>query len=155
MKDPYSNLQRVELDDLSNIKCDTFLGEVKKASGKSVLVIRFRGEYRPGSAGEPDARFIFAKLHAAYEAWETWGIIIDMSGLKYEWGDDIDGFTAFRPLIWHDEEYPFALIVGPESEVGLATLYYGDLDKKSFSEPWVFRDLSECWEYIENESGKI
>ena len=155
MKDPYSSMERVDLDSLSKIKCDTFLGEAEKGSGKSILVIRFKGEYRQGSAGEPDAKYIFAKLQAAYQAWESWGIIIDMSEFKYGWGDDLDGFTALRPFEWCDEEYPFALIVGPECETALATLYYGDLDKKSFSEPWIFRDITTGWKYVEDELGKI
>jgi hypothetical protein len=46
------------------------------------------------------------------------------------------------------------LIVGPDSETALSSLYYGDLERDSFSESWVFRDLPACREYVEGELEK-
>ena len=152
----YSELRKVDFADLSNLRFECFLGEVQSRSDRPVLVIRFAGEYRHGSAGEPDARFMFAMLAAAFQAWECWAVILDLSGLSYEWGDDIDGLWAMQPLQWAGGEYPMALIVGAQSERALASLYYDrNLERTSFSEPWVFRDMAAGLKHIEDELAKI
>ncbi len=154
--DSYSALRKVDFADLSNIECDFFLGEIKAKSNYPVLVIRFTGEYRRGSRGEPDARFIFAMLQAAFQSWECWALILDLSALHYEWGDDIEWLFSTQPMQWAGEEYPRALIVGQKSERALASLYYdGNLDRTSFSEPWVFRDFASGWKYVEDKLAKI
>ena len=158
MKDPYSNLQKVDFADLSKIQCDIFFGEVKREVAYPVLVVRFTGKYRQGSAGAPDARFMFAMLEAAIGAWKCWALILDLSGLAYEWGDDIEGIWSMRlSYAWTEEgEDLIALIVGPESERALASLYYDeDLNRTSFSEPWVFRDFPSAWNYIEGELANM
>jgi hypothetical protein len=52
--------------------------------------IRFRGLYRPGSAGYEDSLFIRWRLKQFCEAVEPQQLIIDLRSLSYEWGDDID-----------------------------------------------------------------
>jgi hypothetical protein len=61
------------------------------------LLVTFSGTYRPGSAGNPDGRFI-AMVMAAALAWETGhGAVIDLSALDYVGGDYLSYWSSFIP----------------------------------------------------------
>lgn len=60
------------------------LGRVAQASG--ALIVQFRGKYRYGGLGNPDARYMRGVILQGCETWEPWNLIVDLSRLSYEWG---------------------------------------------------------------------
>ncbi len=64
-----------------------YIPETRRTAG----LIKFRGVYRRGSAGTPDATFIqwrldeFGKLE---DPMPIWGLVVDFRELDYVWGDD-------------------------------------------------------------------
>ena len=61
-----------------------------KSYAKHVLVICFEGTYHDGSSGNPDASFMLSMGNAGVQAFNPDAIILDLSALKYEWGDEMD-----------------------------------------------------------------
>lgn len=59
--------------------------------------VEFTGEYRHGSSGSDDARFICWRLEQYCETISPYGLIVDLRGLAYEWGDDLDLYPSRFP----------------------------------------------------------
>lgn len=91
-----------------------------------LLVLAFRGVYRPGSQGNPDARRMRAEALAHLGVWPCDGLLLDLRELAYTWGDAILGVL--------DLEVPDAtlspptlILAGPASRPGLSTLVRPDV----------------------------
>jgi len=86
-----------------------------------ILVIAFAGDYREGSAGNPDAARMRAHVAAAVAAWGCDGVVLDLTELGYRWGDGLIGVfeatdgDARLPR-------PGAVVAGPRSRGGLSSL---------------------------------
>lgn len=119
---PIVKLTPVSIEKLSDIKFTAALAPHERVSSSEFLLVAFTGVYRDGSAGAPDATFIAAIMEAAQRAWYTDSVIIDLSGLAYHWGDEMDWI--------HDVGYdygsrchkPLAIIVGDDCRDALKTL---------------------------------
>lgn len=85
------------------------------------LVLRFRGRYRPGSQGKPDAACLAAHAAAALEAWDCDAVVFDLGALDYRWGDGlvrvfaVEGAEGWLPRA-------SAVVLGPGSRDGLQSL---------------------------------
>jgi hypothetical protein len=75
-------------------------------------LIRFTGSYQKGSAGVDDARYIRWTLRQFLELAQIDGLVIDCTGLDYEWGDDLD-FPVRSDL-------PFCVVVQPDQRQAYA-----------------------------------
>lgn len=91
-----------------------------------LLVLAYHGAYRPGSQGNPDARRMRAEALAHLSVWPCDGLLFDLRGLSYSWGDAILGVL--------DLEVPDAtlappslILAGPDSRPGLASLLRPDV----------------------------
>lgn len=82
----------------------------------------------------------------------NWGLIIDLSDLSYEWGDQIESVFFVGEDKYIDTLFPVALIVGSRSEEAIRTLFVGLESNKTIEEiGWAFKDLNRAWEYIESK----
>jgi hypothetical protein len=79
--------ERLELDDISAIRAE--ISRAIPDGETSVLTLAFRGVYRDGSAGNPDARYMAAIATQAVYAWEPRAVVYDLRTLEYRWGDGI------------------------------------------------------------------
>lgn len=60
-----------------------------------MLIVSISGRYRDGSAGAPDAACISGRCRTAIDLWDARAVILDLTQLSYEWGDDFDNiYTA-------------------------------------------------------------
>lgn len=59
--------------------------------------VEVTGEYRLGSSGFDDARFICWRLEQYCETIAPYGLIVDLRGLVYKWGDDLDLYPSRFP----------------------------------------------------------
>jgi len=128
-----------------------FLTPSEKRPHLEVLVIRYTGEYPSGSGGNADAVYMHAMAKAAVAAFEPWGVIHDLSELRYEWGDLLEMVFGVGPEF---EPAPVALVVGPGCEEAIRTLCHG-IDSKEPIDTlgWVFRDLPSAWRYVVDRIG--
>jgi len=143
-------LQELTLGSLSSIEVSFFSAPSRAADYYDLLVVKFRGHYRRGSSGTPDALFMSAMAEAGIVAWGPAGLILDLSELEYEWGELLETVFAAGESHYGDSRFPQAVIVGPHSEKAVRTLVVG-LDS---TEPlecigWLFRDLDSAWSYVE------
>lgn len=117
------------------------LGHPYAESG--AVVVQFGGVYRWGGCGNPDARFMHGVVGLADTLFEPWNLIVDLSSLSYEWGDAI---LDFAPLASHSS---LALVVGPDCEHGLATLFFGmPTTKRAIQRSGVFASVKAARRYL-------
>jgi len=86
-----------------------------------VLVLKFAGTYRHGSAGNPDATAMFARARSALAAWHPDALVFDFRALDYRWGDGmlrVVGIESDFP----DTPLPTVVAAGEGSRAGLSSL---------------------------------
>jgi len=128
-----------------------FLTPSEKRPFLEILVLRYSGEYPFGSAGNADASYMHAMVKAAVAAFEPFGVIHDLSELKYEWGDLLEMVFSVGP---ETEPSPVAVVVGPGCEEAVRTLCHGINSTEPLdSLGWVFRDLQSAWRYVADLIG--
>jgi hypothetical protein len=104
----------------------------------SALRVTFRGVYRPGSAGSPDAGLMMAVTGAALARDWPDVVIFDFTELDYKWGDGLLGI--FEVVGARDRDHPIACVVvaGPESAPAVKSLLGGGSD-------WLFDSVEAAW----------
>lgn len=144
-------LEPLNLSDLSSIRVQFARARTRRAWG-SILVIKYSGTYRPGSLGEPDARFMLAMGVAGVRAWEPNGVILDLSDLTYRWGNNLECLLEIGSHEFSDVGFPLALVVGPRCERAVRSLLIPPGgESASVMEEILFRDLQHAWDYVEGE----
>ncbi|MEQ9363467.1 MAG: hypothetical protein RIF32_04450 [Leptospirales bacterium] len=103
-----------------------------------LLIARVIGQYRDGSRGNSDARYIRGMISTAVELWRPAGVIIDFTQMKYEWGDMLE--------IVYDatEDTQSAYVVGPGCRRAMSTLCYGVDSTRDIIEQDGFYDSPEA-----------
>ena len=87
---------------------------------------------------------------AALAAYEPMALILDLSGLHYEWGDDMDQVLSAGESTYVDGSFPMALVVGDKCREGLRTLCHGiNSTERLESLGWAHSDLDAAWSYID------
>lgn len=87
------------------------------------LLVRFRGAYRGGSRGRPDATYICAVVQMALAAWFAPGLVIDLRELHYECGDEMA--WIFGLGAWHagaKVRAPVTIVAGDGCRDALSSL---------------------------------
>lgn len=87
-----------------------------------VLELRFAGEYRAGSEGNPDAAAMKELVITQLARTEPDVVLLDLSRLRYGWGDAI--LRVFEIIAGFDPDYPVETVVrgGPHSASALVSL---------------------------------
>jgi hypothetical protein len=139
----------VTLHDPDNpIGCEFFLDRLED-DWREVLIVRFVGKYRIGHLGQPDAAYMAAMSAAAEVRWEPQGIVLDLSGLEYEWGDNLDNVLNW---CWSRLDGPGAVVVGGACKEAIRTLLFGVHSEKSLAEREdYFEDLEAAVAYVRKE----
>jgi len=74
--------------------------------------VEFRGTYRYGSAGSNDALYIRWTLNSFCDVAYVSGLVVDLRGLAYEWGDNL----SIWPYSLRERGAPIRVIVSPEHQ---------------------------------------
>lgn len=147
--------QQVRLEDLSEINYEIHIGTSLSVEYLTIMILKFSGSYGFGSSGNCDAAFMSAIGKAALEAWSPDGLIIDLSELYYEWGDQLERVFFIGSDRYIDSPFPVALLVGAKCEEAVRTLLLGINSTQTIKEiGWVFTELEEAWSYIEHEKKR-
>lgn len=133
--------------------CPTMAYEIHITEGEPYksdrsLVISFSGQYRDGSLGNPDASYMKGIINLASDIWWHKSLVIDLSGLRYEWGDMIE--VALDP----PGKRSVAIVVGPECESALATLWFGlDTTQRATEQEGVFNSVEAALAHLRRTPG--
>lgn len=139
----------LDLEALSDIDVSYRIARSIHKPNRRVLVVSFSGEYRGGSDGNPDARYMLLKASAGLAAvHRRAGIVLDLTDLEYVWGDLLETVFAVGNTA-HPSAVPLAVVVGRHCEAAVRTLILGiDSRKRLRTVKWVFRDLDKACEYV-------
>ena len=144
---PVSFDNSVPFSNKSSINYSIQIATTGEITSPTTLIIHFMGEYRYGTGGNPDARYMIEIISAAIDRWPPNSLLIDLSKLSYEWGDKIEGVLDFANYL------PTAFIVGAKCREGLSSLVFGLYTKKDVTDAEeFFENISEAFEYLRNKS---
>jgi hypothetical protein len=138
------NLRPVRIEEETRLRCEFQLETTGRNSFQYTLIARFSGDYRDGSAGKPDARFIAGMTRMGVAIWHPAALILDLSELRYEWGDDLG--EILPPGGKHLRS---AVVIGPGCARAIATLLWGVNTQKAATEAeFIFDNLEAAWEAV-------
>jgi hypothetical protein len=138
MQDNEIRLRPVSYADLSSLQHQMLVFEAPEWQTPEFLVIRYGGTYRAGAAGRADALYMVAAAAAAREAWFAESTILDLQGLEYTWGDEMEWFCGVgwdRASRCHA---PLAIVVGERCRSALRTLLREEYDR------WCVETMEEA-----------
>jgi hypothetical protein len=140
------NLTPLRLADLSSIQVAPSLARVD--GGPPVLVLAFRGAYRRGSEGNPDAQFLVGVTAQLLATWPgAAALVFDLCELTYTWGDgllrvfDVELEPDLTPL-------PRAAVVSERSGPALRSLLAGGAG-------FVFDDLEAAVRHVSGRAAEL
>jgi hypothetical protein len=140
-------LQQVRIEDETRLGYEFRLETSGRNSFCYTLIAKFLGDYRDGSAGKPDLRFIVGMTKMAVAIWYPAALVLDLSELRYEWGDDMNELLS--PTFGGERA---AVVVGPKCAraiATLATLLWGVSTQKAATEAdFIFESVEEAWEAV-------
>ncbi len=95
------------------------------------VLVRCVGEYREGSAGNPDAQAIIEYCRRVIEKTGCEGIVLDYRELTYTWGDLIEATLdiAIDDPIHRFRHIPTVFVAGDPCREALGTLFDDDYDE--------------------------
>jgi hypothetical protein len=105
-------LRDCSLSDLGELDCGYACGELPSGAHLKVLAVRLAGAADRSS--NPIFELASAVIMAGLEAWRPWALILDLRGLEYSWGDQMENVlqTAER---WYEPLQPTLAAFGGES----------------------------------------
>ena len=129
---PGPDITPVSLSDLSDVTC-AFSRCILPSSHADCLIVAFDGE--AGNSHEHCGAFAYmrAMIAAAIAAWDPSALVLDLTWLKYDWGDEMGRVLGTIGL-------PTTVVVSMLNREGLTSLVQDEL----FAEPrdWLFDSLS-------------
>ena len=85
-----NSFKKVHIEEECNdMKCQFFVMNLNDSILNDILHVKFDGEYRSGSMGKPELGYLVGMVNLGIEIWSPFKVIIDIRGVKYEWGDDM------------------------------------------------------------------
>ena len=121
-------LTPVSFESLSSITYSVALPQCDRFDTPEFVYVAFSGQYRDGAEGAPDATFIVSIMEAVQRAWYTDCLIIDLTELVYDWGDNMAWVYGIG---WSGQtrcHKPMAIIVSDKCRKALRTLAPDDYD---------------------------
>lgn len=114
------SLKKVDLEETCNgMACEYSTLNLKDTHLIDILCIKYTGKYRYGSLGKTELGYMIGKYELGKAVWTPFKIIIDISNVIYEWGDDME-------LLLHiSDRKSSVMIVGKKNRKSLSTLMYG------------------------------
>ena len=128
-----------------SLKCE--IGELPvKDEYRGIGYFKVSGIYKDGSSGSDDAEhargmMAYAQERYCYSLW-----LLDLSELKYDWGDDIDLILGMDEL---EEIDSVAIVVGSECIEAISTLD-GLLNPPEYclTKEGYYDNISDAYEYL-------
>lgn len=137
-------LQPVRIEDETKLRCEFQLETTGGNPFRTTLIAKFIGEYQDGSSGKPDSRFMAGMVEMAVAIWHPAAVVLDLSELQYEWGDDMANLLP--PNAGGKKS---AVVVGPKCVRAIATLMWGVNTMREATEAeFIFDDVKAAWEYV-------
>jgi hypothetical protein len=134
----------VRIEDASNLRHEFKLETTDESYFRSILIARFIGDYRGGSSGRPDAVYMTGMLRMAVELWGPAGLVLDLSGVRYDWGDEM--YWLLPPDVGGKKA---AVVVGPKCARAIATLLWGvNTTKEATEAEFIFDNVVAAWEAV-------
>jgi len=133
----------VRLEDETRLRYEFQLETSGRNSFCYTLIAKFIGEYRDGSAGRPDVDFIVGMTNLAVAMWHPAALVLDLSDLRYEWGDEMSW------LLPPSVTCKAAVVVGPKCARAIATVMWGlDTQKQATEADFIFETVEAAWESV-------
>lgn len=141
-------LQPVRLEDETNIRSEFQLEATGRNPFCFTLIAKFTGDYRDGSAGKPDLRFMVGMTKTAVAIWQPAALVVDLSELRYEWGDDLADLVS--PTVAGKKT---AVVVGPKCARAIATLLWGTETQREATEAdFIFANVEAAWQAVRHRN---
>lgn len=143
------NLKSITIDEYCpTITYDFKILNLRNTNLIEMLVISFHGTYRDGAAGSPDAGLIKGIVKTGLSVFDPFSLLIDLSDLKYDWGDNLDlSFeeTAYTKIV---------ILVGEKCRRALSTLSYGmHTDKDIVDNEFFFDSFDKAIDKLKSKSS--
>ena len=142
-------LEPVSFDKETDIRYAFQLETTGRNRFRYTLIAAFSGTYRPGSAGAPDAHFIYGITRTAIAVWYPAALILDLRALSYIWGDEMDWLLSD---VW-DERIPAAVVGSEACLPAIGTLIHGiNSTQPATDADHIFESIDEAWEYVRKKA---
>lgn len=137
-------MERVTIEEVCPSIGSTFhIRKLRDTQVNDLLIVAVHGTYRKGSAGRSDAAYIKGIVELANGLLNPHMVVVDLSDLNYEWGDNMD-------LEFSLSDIPVAVVVGPRNRNALSTLTFGINSKKDIVDNvYYFGDVQSAIRYVE------
>jgi hypothetical protein len=140
-------LRPVRIEDETRLRHEFQLETTGRNPFCHTLIAKFIGEYRTGAAGAPDAAFIVGMARMAVEIWRPAAVVLDLSDLRYEWGDEMGWLLP--PSLGRKS----AVVVGPGCTRAIATLLWGvDTQRAATEAGFIFNSVEAAWESVRHRA---
>ena len=146
------NLTAHSFEELSNLKYKIHSCQFVRQPQSRALVISFEGVYGIGSDGNNDARLMAAIVTAALTAWRSRGLILDLRGMHYQWGDAILDAIDAGKINYAYAPFPTAILASDVNRKALVSLMQAE-DRET--REWVFDTLEEALAAVEEKEWQI
>ena len=131
-------LKKVNLEETCNgMTCEFFTQNLRDTHLIDILHIKFSGTYRLGSAGKTELGYMTGNYELGKAIWRPFKIILDISNVEYEWGDDME------LLLDISDPKSSVIIVGDKNRKAISTLIYGIDTKKDIVDNKFYFDNLE------------
>jgi hypothetical protein len=130
-------LEPRNLADLSQATCSFAIGTPSVGCGRC-LVVAFHGEAGNTHAHIGTFAFMDAMIAAGVAAWQPMGVVLDLRGLRYAWGDEMARTLAGAGI----HEDPPAVVVSDLNREGLTSLVKEELGGRP--EKWLYESLDDA-----------
>ncbi|NCU04252.1 MAG: hypothetical protein GXC73_09725 [Chitinophagaceae bacterium] len=125
-----------------NVAVDFF-----KYEGKSIMLVRLKGELPDGSKAAPDCRYINQQLTVNLLTMRPLSLLLDMSLLKYSFGNSlIDALSPLFELPVFENKYDIAFLLSDLNKYGLSGLWGFDINEPPKN---IFFHYEEALQYAE------
>ena len=112
-----------------------------------ILIIEFIGKHGIGSEGNTDSLFMATIIKGAMNVWFVDGLVLDLRGLAYEWGNSIgDVLLAGKHML--GRQFPTGVVVSALCRNALEGAYpfYGSQSGEQTK--WLFDDMESAVSYV-------
>jgi hypothetical protein len=144
MKENNNGFKKVSLDEECNgMRYEYSVINLKNPYMVDILLVKFSGEYRPGSLGKRDLGYMTGMVKLGIDVWDPFKIAIDIQDVTYEWGDDM------QLLFGAPDHLKTVVIVGENNRRAISTLMLGmDTEEDIVDNKFFFDDFENAIEKL-------
>ena len=135
--------------ELSSASFEYFTCDFPSGAHGEILIVAFAGE--AGNSHEHCGTFSFmdAVIAAGIQAWQPCGLVLDLSRLRYEWGDEMQR-TLEIGSSWYRGKFPTAVVVSELNRAGLTSLVTKEMDQEP--DEWLFETIDLAVSAVDSQN---